>query len=390
MAQIINDPGAGTRLGSTLAAGLNQAAQHKLNFLTSQYEQEHANQQQRKQQEYLTQLQRQNQAYEKAQYASGLAPILGQDTANFLSNLSPKEREHALQNISSLMQLNQSPQQSQNGIGSLQSPIQEKTQPQSVSNQPQKDQDRGKLIEDIFTSPHEKREEEKLGIKKQEFERQTNKDAREYLKPYVERVSKAKSNIRDYAQLIDLAETGNIRSGNIHQLLKKVGLQDFGRNTTTELAGKLIARLAQNVAGVFGQNSRITNFLEQTFQRSLPDLINTKEGIIAISLLNKAVDQGELIKHDIRKQIIKENGGKLPGDIDDLIEERADPLVRKLEDDAFEQARAVTAPITNKKSDQLQKFQSLPPAYEYPGRKIRDIDTGKIVQSNGSQWIPVE
>ena len=325
--------------------------------------------------------------------------MLGQPTANFLSNLGPKEREHALQNLGALMQLNQQPapqSQQQGGISALTPENQPNTQQNTVENQPN---NRNQIVQDVFTSPHEKREKEKLDIKKQEFERNTNKDLREYLKPHVERVSKAKANIRDYDQLIDLAETGDIRSGNIHQLLKKLNLQDFGRNTTTALAGKLIARLAQNVAGVFGQNSRITNFLEQTFQRSLPDLVNTKEGIIAISILNKAVDEGELIRHDIRKQIIKENGGKLPGDIDDQVEERSGDQIRKIEDEAFEKARGATDPITNKKSgksstissnkSKLQEFESLPSPIQYSGKRFRDTNTGKIFESNGIEFLPV-
>ena len=42
MAQVINDSTPGGRLGNALGTGLNQAAQHKLNFLTNQYEQENA------------------------------------------------------------------------------------------------------------------------------------------------------------------------------------------------------------------------------------------------------------------------------------------------------------------------------------------------------------
>ena len=79
---------------------------------------------------------------------------------------------------------------------------------------------------------------------------------------------------------------------------------DFYKNVDTKKAGKLSARLAQNVAGVFGQNSRITNFLEQTFQRSLPSLWNTNEGITAISELNMLSDEANIIKQENRKKIL--------------------------------------------------------------------------------------
>lgn len=79
---------------------------------------------------------------ERAQFAKGLAPLIGQDMANFISNLGPDERKYALQNMSYLIQLNQS------------------------SAQPKITFARAKLLEDIFTSPYEKREREKLEIAK--------------------------------------------------------------------------------------------------------------------------------------------------------------------------------------------------------------------------------
>ena len=79
---------------------------------------------------------------ERVQFAKGLAPLIGQDMANFISNLGPDERKYALQNMSYLIQLNQSSTQSRITFA------------------------RAKLLEDIFTPPYEKREREKLEIAK--------------------------------------------------------------------------------------------------------------------------------------------------------------------------------------------------------------------------------
>ena len=63
---------------------------------------------------------------ERVQFAKGLAPLIGQEMANFISNLGPDERKYALQNMSYLIQLNQS------------------------SAQPKITFARAKLLEDIF------------------------------------------------------------------------------------------------------------------------------------------------------------------------------------------------------------------------------------------------
>jgi len=369
--QAIFDTNAGGRLGAALGTGLSQLAQHKLDDITKKYDQQQ----------------------QRSQFVQGVAPQVGEDIANFLFNLSPKEREIALSNPSFLMQLNQQPgQQGQMGgmaaLGAQQQPQQQIAgQSQGGQQQQQMTPERAQLFKDIFTSPHEKRETEKLDLKKQQIESQVNKDAREFSRPYIERANKAKANIRDYTQLIEDARSGELRSGNTYQLLKKLGLEDFGRNTTTERAAKLIARLAQNVSGIFGTNSKITNFLEQTFQRSLPSLINTPEGIEAISIINMASDEGEIVKNNIRKELIRKNGGRLTAEIEDEIEQAAEPLIRAIEEKAFRDAENITR---SKTKTTQQSFDDLPPAAQHKGKKIRDKESGKTLQSNGQEWLPAE
>lgn len=66
---------------------------------------------------------------QQQQYAKSLEPILGREIAQFVSGLSPKEREVVMQNIGSLMQLrNTQPQdteQAQSGLDLLRQPIQQ-------------------------------------------------------------------------------------------------------------------------------------------------------------------------------------------------------------------------------------------------------------------------
>ena len=396
MAQIINEyRGLGNVLGEGLGqgvAGLGQgiggALQNLANMKLNQF------------------AQRQQAAQAAKTY--GKIPGATPELAEFLAGLSPEERKPALQNLEILLKLfggndqgtSQGALQEPNatGMGSLQSlsaadllsnpnqvnplirqalsqaPLQLENQESSPSQQqaaqvPQGLEEKSKLASQLFTSPHEKREQEKLGLQKEEHERKGSKDVREYLAPYYKQVQASEDNIRDYKLLEKLARSGDLRSGRTYQLLSKLGLEDFGLNYTSQLANKLIGRLAQNAQSAFGPGTRVTNYLERVFQRSLPSLWNTPEGIIGISKLNSLADQVNQEEFELRRRIIKENKGKVPGDIDGEVRERMTPIRERLESQALD---IVTGLDVSKRGDELR-----PKGYK--GR-VLDTTTGKIIQ----------
>jgi hypothetical protein len=163
-------------------------------------------------------------------------------------------------------------------------------------------------------------------------EREVSAEARKYSAPFEERREASDNNIRDYNMLIDLAKTGELRTGTGRRVLGLLNLEDWGQGYKSELASKLVARLAQNVKAAFGTGTRITNFLEQTFQRSLPTLWNSAEGIILISKMSKELDKINIIKDDARKKILRQNNGKVSYDINDQINEMVADKKKKIED----------------------------------------------------------
>lgn len=185
----------------------------------------------------------------------------------------------------------------------------------------------------------QKRHEQNLEFKKGQEQEKVAKSTREFSKEYQTKAEAAKANKRDYNLLIDTAKRGELRSGNTAAALDKLGLSGFNRNFDTQLAEKVIARLGQNVSGAFGTGSRLTNYLEQTFQRSLPNLWNTPEGMIAVASINMLSDQVNEHKNEIRQDILKETGGKVPYDIEDEIERRVAPFREKYEDMGLSLAR---------------------------------------------------
>ncbi len=258
--------------------------------------------------------------------------------------------------------------------GGQQGPAQAPTQAPNQQMQPNPqqsnfEQEKARILSDVFTSPHERRESEKLDLKKSDIKRKNSKEVREYLKPGEDRVTAAKKNIRDYTLLEELAKTGKLRSGATYQLLSKLGLEDFNVNDETQVAKKLGSRLAQNSQSAF-PGSRITNFLEKTFQGSIASLWNTPEGIIKISRLNRLVDEGAEVEQKMRTDLLKENNWEIPPDIDSQVRERFAPV----DEEMTRRAEAIALAGNRRTVDKI-------PA-GYKGR-VRDTKTGKIVNVGG-------
>lgn len=223
-------------------------------------------------------------------------------------------------------------------------------------------------------------------------ERELSKEAREFSKPYREGAHAARNNIRDYDVLIDAAKKGDIRSPNTHAALDALGLAGFNRSLSTQLAEKITARLSQNARVAFGTGTRLTNFLEQTYQRSLPSLWNTKEGIIAISEINKRADEALIVKDNARKEILDQTNGRLPHNIEDQIDARAKPKIDQLETEAFKIAQDAVANSSQKGKHKFVEVQKIPADYygevETPNGSIiqrdklsglfKNVKTGKV------------
>ena len=160
----------------------------------------------------------------------------------------------------------------------------------------------------------EARAEKYLEIKQRGVETVESKAVRDWVDPKIERAKAAMNNIRDYDILQSLAEKGKLRAGRQHQFLSLFGIENYNQNTDTQIADKISARLGQNASAAFGKGTRITNFLEQTFQRSIPRLWNTPEGIIAISKINKLADETLLAENKAARDLIGKWGNRLPAD----------------------------------------------------------------------------
>lgn len=323
--QVIHDTNAGGRLGAALGTGLNQLAQHKLSHLTKQYQAQS----------------------ERNQYAQGLASLLGQDTANLLSNLGPEERKYALQNLSSLIQLNQQPQA--NGLEALQP---EQEQRQEISPE------RVKLVQDIFTSPQEKREREKLELAK----RQSNlKETKQYVDSLKAQEKAAKEGDLRLKRMEQLVNKGNLPNASLWTGLTQLeespalgagagaalgtlALPGIGTaiggligGLTSPLAGaikswiktgspdieefeKLSNDFVKNAKQFFG--SRITDADLRVFMKTLPTLVQTDAGKKKVIENLRSLNELTEIEAKAARSIIRANGGIPPIDIEQQVKDK--------------------------------------------------------------------
>ncbi len=320
--QVIHDTNVGGRLGEALGTGLNKLAEHKLAQLSQQY---------RTQQE-------------RSQFAQGLTPLLGQDTANFLSYLDPQERKNALQNIGSLMQLNQ-PQQ----------PVAEGMQPQQQQQQQGMAPERAKLIQDIFTSPQEKREQRKLeiaekqaGIKERESVIKETKQYVDSLRDKEKAVKEANLRLKRMEVLIN---KGNLPNSAIWSALSKLEHAPFVSGLTGPLAElakggvkwfsgnpsdveefeKLSSEFVKNAKQYFGP--RVTEKEIQLFMQTVPTLMQTDAGKKKLIQNIRSLNELSEIEAKAARSIIKANGGIPPRNIEQLvhdkIEKKLDRVAKK-------------------------------------------------------------
>ena len=310
--QVIQDTNAGGRLGEALDTGLQELAHHKLAGLTQRYEQQQ----------------------ERSQFAQGIAPILGQDTANFLSHLGPNERKSALQNIGALMQFNQPAGQQQGGLEAFSQQPGQNQQPNQQIGQEQTPE-RAKLIQDVFTSPQEKREREKLDLQK----RQLNlKETKSYIDELKSKEKAAKEADLRFKRMETLIDKGNLPNAALWSALSKLEHAPFISGLTAPLAElikggvkwysgnpadieefeKLSSEFVKNAKQYFG--SKITQKEVELFMQTVPTLMSTDAGKKKLIENIRSLNELSSIEAKAARSIIKANNGIPPLDIEQQVQ----------------------------------------------------------------------
>jgi hypothetical protein len=188
----------------------------------------------------------------------------------------------------------------------------------------------------------------------------------------------AKENIARLDRMQTLSDKGKLNSPLYVEFLKKTGLDIPAlTNPDTQEFKKLEVDFLRDAKNIFG--SRVTNYEMSTFLKAIPSLSQSPEGRSRVIRNLKLFNEGSLARADALKNIIKENKGTIPLDLAEQVEERTAP----------ETDRLLNEFRTGQEGSVKRSFEMLPNPSSLNGRRIRDKETGKILQSNGQEWIEV-
>jgi len=117
------------------------------------------------------------------------------------------------------------------------------------------------------------------------------------------------------------SESGKMTDSAWLQFMEKLGLDlNILKSPETEAYQALEKEFLQDLKSIFG--GRISNLEMQNFLRGIPRATNTPEGRKMISKRLKAVYKAKSLKFKTMREIIKENGGIPPLDLQDQVFER--------------------------------------------------------------------
>ena len=129
-------------------------------------------------------------------------------------------------------------------------------------------------------------------------------------------------------------------------------------NPDTEEYRKLETDFIRDARDVF-PGGRITNYEIQSYLKTIPTLLNSKEGREAIIRNRKLFNEAKEIKYNEYKNILKENGGRKPPNLGILLEERVADKISQIED-KFKQGI----------QKETEKFQQPIPMIDPQGRTV--------------------
>lgn len=338
-------------LGSALGSGLAQPVESALDLLARKKLSDLE----------ISQGIKQQQAQRK-QYAETLKPILGDQISDFLSGLSPKEREVAFQNLGGLMQLGgqQIPQQS--GFSQLiQQPMQQQIVPQQGSAfdkllqlqgaqptqpsawgsqhampplqqmQPQPDtnvsQSREQLLQDIFTPESVKRERKKLALKEKQMSQAEKlaafKETKAERKEISDKARAAKQNLHDLERLEELNKENKLDTPGYYSFLERSGFNIPAlMDPSSQEFQKISYNFMRDAKAVFG--ARISNMEIENFLKTLPSLSQSPAGRSRVIANLKYISRANLAYREALKEIMQENKGVPPMDLSEQIDDRID------------------------------------------------------------------
>lgn len=143
-----------------------------------------------------------------------------------------------------------------------------------------------------------------------------------------------------------------MKSGKLSTPLMVKTLESFGLplsvlgNPATEEYSKVEADYVRDVSSIFP--GAIRNFEIVSYMKTIPSLMNSPKGQEAIIRNRKLLNEAKLMEYNAYKDILKENNGKRPPNMDVMIEERIGPQRAALAEEFRESINTESEKFENK------------------------------------------
>jgi hypothetical protein len=224
--------------------------------------------------------------------------------------------------------------------------------------------------------------EDQIHNKKQAAEQKEIRDERRETAEYRKSILDSFDSYRDTEMHLDrmeeLNKEGNLTAPWAAQLSESLNIPiSVISNPQSEEFQKLSQDLARGVTKAY--RGRILQSEFQTFMKTLPTLLNSKEGRERVIQNMKILQMPQKLSYDAYRDIVKEQGGRVPFDIQERVQDRIAPELDKL----ASQFKAGS-------STKNQTFSKLPSPASYKNKVIQDEETGARYKSNGTAWKKIE
>lgn len=142
-------------------------------------------------------------------------------------------------------------------------------------------------------------------------------------------------------------------------------------STSSQEFEKLSNDFAKDAKAIFG--ARLTDADLRAFMKTVPTLVQSDEGKLEVIRNMRAFNQASLVKDRIIQEIIKENGGKRPANIEQLVNERAKPELDAISSRMAIGSSGIPLPVTGPRGEKLPHPDSRP--------------LGALITIRGNQYI---
>lgn len=268
---------------------------------------------------------------------------------------------------------------------------------QPNANKPTNDQKREAIMQsglfdinemekiDKMLSREDEAKERKLERQENRTERQEKlqrKDIHETTKKWKEESKKADRDLHAFEEMSILRENPEEFTPTLlRKVLTKAGFGDFFKGKSEELYGKITEQLVFEKAAELASSGKMTAALMDRVRLRFPSLENTPEGaeVITNILGREAIEKK--VHGNIYNELRKQGGwkkGSEPIDILEQVDEIAEPILEEMRKEANE---ALERDLNKKHMSSDQPDPS-------KVKRYRDTETGKIMVSNGREFVP--